>query len=51
MYKKGPHLQTGLSVLMDQKNWNALPEEIKKIVEHKVFKAHLKTYLHKREYN
>ena len=33
------------------KKWNALPEELKKIVEHKVFKAHLKTYLYKREYN
>ena len=33
------------------KKWNALPEVLKKIVEHKVFKAHLKTYLYKREYN
>ena len=33
------------------KKWNVLPEELKKIVEHKVFKAHLKTYLYKREYN
>ena len=33
------------------KKWNALPEELKKIVKHKVFKAHLITYLYKREYN
>ena len=33
------------------KEWNALPEELRKIVEHKVFKTHLQTYLFRREYN
>ena len=33
------------------KKWNALPEGPRKIVEHKAFKAHLKTYLFRRYYN
>ena len=33
------------------KKWNALPEGLRKIAEHKAFKAHLKTYLFRREYN
>ena len=33
------------------KKWNALPEGLRKIVEHNAFKAHLKTYLFRREYN
>ena len=50
MYKRSTFADRAISV-NGPKKWNALPEELKKIVEHKVFKAHLKTYLYKREYN